>query len=85
MRFIIAKEKAQYDKSVNPRVFSEGDLILVYDQKNDTLGVGKFVSMWLSPYIVKHVLRKGYYKLVDYEGNPLGNPKDGLYIKRYYA
>ena len=32
--------KIQYDKSIRPRIFSEGDLVLVYDQANDTLGVG---------------------------------------------
>ena len=34
--------KAQYDRSVNPRNFSEGDLVLIYDQANDKLGAGKF-------------------------------------------
>ena len=27
--------KAQYDKSVQPRVFNEGDMVLTYDQKHD--------------------------------------------------
>ena len=34
--------KTQYDKVVRPRVFTEGDLVLVYDQDKDTLGVDKF-------------------------------------------
>jgi hypothetical protein len=38
--------KLQYDKFVCPRIFSEGDLVLVYDQANDALGAGKFVAMW---------------------------------------
>ena len=33
--------KAQYDKSVQPQVFNEGDLVLNYDQKHDKLGKGK--------------------------------------------
>ena len=37
--------KAQYDRSVAPCVFSEGDLFLVYDQANDKLGAGKFEPM----------------------------------------
>jgi hypothetical protein len=44
--------KAQYDKFVHPRVFSEGDLVLVYDQDKDALGAGKFNPMWHGPYIV---------------------------------
>jgi hypothetical protein len=52
-------------------VFSEGDLVLVYDQDHDTLGIGKFEPLWHGPYIVKHVLKRGAYELVDYDGNPL--------------
>ena len=51
--------KAQYDQSVTPRVFSEGDLVLVYDQANDKIGARKFEPMWHGPYIVKRVLAKG--------------------------
>ena len=77
--------KIQYDKSVCPRIFSEGDLDLVYDQADDTLGAGKFVAMWHGPYIVKRVLSKGSYKLQDFEGNCLKEPRNGLYLKKYYA
>ena len=44
--------KAQYDKHVKPRVFSEGDLVLLYEQDRDMLGAGKFKAMWRGPYIV---------------------------------
>eukprot|EP00253_Pinus_taeda_P028309 PITA_28309 len=37
--------KAQFDKNVKPRVFSEGDLVLLYDQESDKLGAGKFKSL----------------------------------------
>ena len=45
--------KAQYDRNVTPRNFSEGDLVLVYDQANDKLGTRKIVPMWHGPYVVK--------------------------------
>jgi hypothetical protein len=45
--------KAQYDKHVKPRVFSEGDLVLLYEQDRDMLGAGKFEAMWRGPYIVR--------------------------------
>jgi predicted RNA polymerase sigma factor len=38
--------KAQYNKHVKPRIFSEGDLVLLYDQDRDMLGDGKFEAMW---------------------------------------
>jgi hypothetical protein len=34
--------KAQYDKHVKPRVFSKGDLVLLYEQDRDMLGARKF-------------------------------------------
>jgi hypothetical protein len=77
--------KSQYDKHVKPRVFSEGDLVLLYEQDRDLLGAEKFEAMWCGPYIVKRVLEKGAYELVDYDGIPLSEPRNGLYLKKYYA
>jgi hypothetical protein len=45
--------KAQYNKHVKLRVFSEGDLVLLYEQDRDLLGAEKFEAMWREPYIVK--------------------------------
>jgi hypothetical protein len=59
------KVKCQNDHSVRPQIFSKGDLVLVYDQDKDRLGVGKFKPMWFRPFIVKEVLKKGAYRLVD--------------------
>ena len=52
----VKRIKAQYDRSVTPRNFSEGDLVLVYDQANNKLGARKFVPMWHGPFIVKRKL-----------------------------
>jgi hypothetical protein len=57
--------KSWYDKMVRPYAFVEGDLVLVYDQDHDKLGVGKFEPLWHGPYIVRCVLHKGVYELVD--------------------
>eukprot|EP00253_Pinus_taeda_P025502 PITA_25502 len=77
--------KTQYDKSVRPRVFFEGDLVLVYDQDKDALGAGKFKPMWYGPFITKRVLEKGSYELIDFEGNKLAEPRNGLYLKKYFS
>jgi hypothetical protein len=66
--------KAQYDKHVKPHVFSEVDPVLLYEKYHDLLRADKFKAMWRGPYIVKHVLRKGAYELVDYDGIPLSEP-----------
>ena len=62
--------KVQYDKSVCPRVFSEGDLVLLWDQSKEPLGAGKFNPMWRGPYVVKCVLEKGAYELWITKGRP---------------
>eukprot|EP00253_Pinus_taeda_P024745 PITA_24745 len=77
--------KAQYDHNVTPRNFSEGDLVLLYDQANDKLGAGKFVPMWHGPFVVKRKLAKGAYELENFDGVSLGRPRNGFYLKRYYA
>eukprot|EP00253_Pinus_taeda_P026329 PITA_26329 len=77
--------KAQFGKNVKPCVFSEVDLVLLYDQDSDKLGAGKFEPLWMAPYIVKQVLAKEAYKLIDYDGIPLSQPRNRLYLKRYYA
>ena len=45
--------KAQYDNSICPRRFSEGDLVLLWDQAKEPLGTGKFNPMWHGPYVVE--------------------------------
>ena len=77
--------KAHFDQSISPCSFIEGDLVLLYDQAHDNLGVGKFQHMWLGPYIVKRVLHNEAYELIDYEGYPLDQSRNGLYLKKYYA
>ena len=77
--------KEWYDRAIKPCTFSEGDLVLVYDQDKDTLGAGKFKPLWYGPYIVSKVLEKGAYELIDYEGNKLARPRNGLYLKQYFA
>jgi hypothetical protein len=77
--------KSQYDKHVKPRVFSGGDLVLLYEQDRELLGDGKFNPMWRDPYIVKLVLEKGANELEDYDGIPLSEPINGIYLKKYYT
>ena len=48
--------KSQYDRSIQPCSFNEGDLVLTYDQKHDKLGAGKLESMWHGNYIISRVL-----------------------------
>ena len=76
--------KAQYDRNARPHTFEQGDLVLTYGQEHDKLGKGKSESMWHGPYIINKVLEKGAYELVDHDGISLGEPQNGIYLKRYY-
>ena len=58
---------------------------MLYNQEPDKLGARKFEPLWMGHYIVKRVLAKGAYNLVDYDGILLSQPRNGLYLKRYYA
>ena len=44
--------KSHYDSHVHQRTFSEGDLVLIYDQSHDNIGKGKFESMWYGPSVI---------------------------------
>jgi len=73
--------KAQYERNVHPHSFEQGDLVLTYDQRYETLGKGKSESMWHGPYVIRKVLEKGAYELVNHDRTPLGEPQNGLYLK----
>ena len=75
----------QYDRTVQPLTFKLGILVSVYVQDHDKLGERRLEPMWHGPYIVKKVLQKGSYELVNYDGNPLNEPRNGIYLKKLYA
>ena len=77
--------KNQYDRSVKPWIFSKGELVLLWEQDKEPLGAGKFKAMWLGPYVVSKILKKDAYELIDFYGNKLPKPINGLYLKKYYA
>ena len=79
------RSKSHYEPHVHPHTFSEGDLVLVYDQDNDKLGKGKFGSMWYGQYVIHRFLRKGKYILANSDNHLLKNPCNRLYLKRLYA
>ena len=60
-------------------------MVLLWDQPKEPLGEGNFNPMWHGPYVVKHVLEKDAYELVDYKGTALAKTRNGLYLRKYYA
>jgi hypothetical protein len=41
--------------------------------------------MWFRHFIIRKVLEKGAYELVEFEGNVFPRPINGIYLKKYYA
>ena len=59
---------------------------MVYDQDNDKMGKGKFdVPKWFGPPVFKTILKRGAYELVNYDGEPLSEIRNGHYLKKYFA
>ena len=60
-----------YNRNVQERSFTVGDLVLRRKQKMD--GLHKLSSHWEGPYIVKEVNRLSSYHLCDSEGIDIPN------------
>jgi hypothetical protein len=76
--------KGVFDHQVYLWSLKEGDLVLAHNITHDTLGHGKFESLWRGPFIVRHCLTKGAYILVHPEADTLKDPSNGLYLKKFY-
>jgi hypothetical protein len=79
------RSKSTFDRHVNLLSFNKGDIVLAYDIAHDTLGHGKFESLWNGPYFVQHCLTKGTYILASPEGYPLKELVNRLYLTKFYA
>ena len=56
-------------------------MVLLWDQPKEPLGSEKFNPMWRGPYVIKRVLEKGAYELVDYKGTALRSLEMGSILK----
>ena len=58
------KVKCQYDRSVRPWIFSEGDLVLVYDQDKDPPGGRQIQTHVVRAFHHKRGIKKGHLSSV---------------------
>ena len=79
------QSKDTFDHHINLHSFNKGDIFLDYDITHDTLGHGKFESLWHGPCIIQHCLTKGTYILASPKGYPLKEPINRLYLKKFYT
>ena len=75
-----------YNKTVKPRRFEKGDLVLRVAEhvRRQISGPSKFAPSWERPFIVKEAYQSGYYMLNTYEGEATG-PINGKWLKLYHS
>ena len=73
-----------YQKKVIERKFKISDMVV--KRKMIKLGgpASKFQPNWEGPFVVKEAYPENAYKLVNADGDELGHPWNGLYLKRFY-
>ena len=60
---------------------------MVVKRKMVKLGgpTSKFQPNWEGPFVIKEVYPGNAYKLINVNGDELGHPWNGLYLKRFYS
>jgi hypothetical protein len=71
-----------HDRNVRERSFSIGDLVLRCIQ--DESGLHKLNSRWEGPFVVKHVIRLGSYRLQYPEGQDVPNSWNVQNLRKFY-
>ncbi|XP_059628796.1 uncharacterized protein LOC132271433 [Cornus florida] len=87
---IIAQKKKvmqAYNKKVKAKTFVEGDLVwqVKFSPGVKSLEYGKWTPNWEGPYLVKRVLIKWAYRLMDIDGGSYKHPVNGVYLKECHT
>jgi hypothetical protein len=70
------RDKAWHDRHIKKKMFKEGDLVFLYDNKSFQ-HPWKFIMHWLGPYEVKYVIDGGSIQLRDLAGTDLRGMNNG--------
>ena len=77
--------KKSFDRSSRSRSFQVGDMVLLWDRKNEKLGKHKkFDSLWLGPYIIRDIVGPNSFHLSRLDGEPLDLPANGQMLKLFF-
>ena len=76
---------SSYNKTVKPRAFQSGDLVLrrIYENTTDPTA-GKFQPNWEGPYLVTRAGESGAYALDKLDGTPIPRMWNATHLKKYY-
>ena len=73
-----------YQKKVIERKFKIGDMVVKCKMIKPGGPALKFQPNWEGPFVIKEAYPGNAYKLINADGNELGHPWNGLYLKRFY-
>eukprot|EP00253_Pinus_taeda_P023948 PITA_23948 len=77
--------KKSFDKSSRSRSLQVGDMVLLWDRKNEKPGKHKkFDSLWLGPYIIRDIAGQNSFHLSRLDGEPLDLPANGQMLKLFF-
>ena len=71
-------------KKIIERKFKIRDMVVKQKMVKSGGPTSKFQPNWEGPFVVKEVYPENAYKLVNTDGDELGHPWNGLYLKRFY-
>jgi len=77
--------KKSFDKVSRSRSLQVGDMVLLWDRKNEKPGKHKkFDSLWLGPYIIQDIAGPNSFYLSKLDGEPLDLPANGQMLKLFF-
>ena len=77
--------KKSFDKCSRSRSLQVGDMVLLWDRKNEKPGKHKkFDSLWLGPYIIRDIAGPNSFHLSRLDGEPLHLPANGQMLKLFF-
>eukprot|EP00253_Pinus_taeda_P032202 PITA_32202 len=77
--------KKSFDKSSRSRSLQVGDMVLLWDCKNEKPGKHKkFDSLWLGPYIIRDIAGPNSFHLTRLDGEPLDLPANGQMLTLFF-
>ena len=78
-----SKMKALFDKKAKERHFAVGDLVHRWDAHPTAKGKhGKFDHFWYGPYLITKLIGHSF-SLQKLDGNSLGTPVNGRFLKKF--
>ena len=79
------KVERAFDKTTRQRVFSIGDIVLLWDKRREKPGKhGKFDSLWLGPFVIRDVAGPNSFHLSHLDGEPMNLLVNGQQLKIFF-